>query len=198
MTAASKTSKTTPPERKQRHRRRRHPTKKVMLSPRNLTGEEVRGGKDNAFKKMNGACGRRRHVSTRRPKDFASTSIPSQSRGPKRPATAQESPPAGHRKRVADRMARERRRSAPGRAVVMERPRTISTRAARGKAPRSMLLKAPSHVPTKVRCGNRAAGTQAPARRGANQQSVRPPTVQRSTSGYEPWREEPQPPVDPK
>ena len=67
------------------------------LSPGKLNEGEGRGGKDDAFKKMNGARRRRRHRSTRRPMAFASTSKPLQSRGPNNAGTTQESPPAATR-----------------------------------------------------------------------------------------------------
>ena len=70
--------------------------KRSRLSPGKHNGGEGRGGKDDAFKKMNGARGRRRHWSARRPKAFTSTSNLLQSRGPNNAATTQESPPRGH------------------------------------------------------------------------------------------------------
>ena len=71
--------------------------KRLRLSPEKLNGGEGRGGKDDAFKKLNGACMRRRHWSVRRPKAFASTSIPLQSRGLNNATATQESPPAATR-----------------------------------------------------------------------------------------------------
>ena len=67
------------------------------LSPGKLNRGEGRGGKNNAFKKVNNARKRRRHWSVRRPKAFASTSNPLQSRGPNNAAITQGSPPAATR-----------------------------------------------------------------------------------------------------
>jgi len=67
------------------------------LSPGKLNRGEGRGGKDDAFKKVNGARRRCRHWSARRPKAFTSTSIPLQSRGLNNATATQESPPAATR-----------------------------------------------------------------------------------------------------
>jgi len=67
--------------------------KRSRLSLGKLTGEEGRGGKDDAFKKVNGARRRRRHWSARRP----GLSPPPQSlpraEGRRNAATTQESLP---------------------------------------------------------------------------------------------------------
>jgi len=74
MTATSKASKTTPPGRKRRHRRCRRPTNIwSRFSPRRQAREGGKGREDDAFKKVNGARGRRRHRSASGFKTFATT-----------------------------------------------------------------------------------------------------------------------------
>jgi len=93
------------------------------LSPGKLNRGEGRGGKDDAFKKVNGARMRRRHWSARRPKAFASTSNPLQSRGPNNATTTQGVRPAcGHQEQQRGRHVRGDGRPRAGRTAAAAGP----------------------------------------------------------------------------